>query len=66
MIRKLKELNKRLLTSKYDYPNDIGETFGEVSAQAASAWSDFANKNLKVCLSLTVRSTRGKADILEL
>lgn len=33
---------------QYDYPSDVTESVGEMGQQAASAWSTFANKNLKV------------------
>jgi hypothetical protein len=35
---------------QYDYPTDITESVSDVGQQAASAWSTFANKNLKVRL----------------
>jgi hypothetical protein len=34
--------------AQYDYPVDITESVGEIGQQATSAWSSFANKNLKV------------------
>lgn len=34
--------------NQYDYPTDVAENVNEMSAQAASAWASFANKNLKV------------------
>jgi hypothetical protein len=35
---------------QYDYPSDIAESVQDLSTTAASAWSSFANKNLKVSL----------------
>jgi hypothetical protein len=35
---------------QYDYPSDIAESVQDMSSSAASAWSSFANKNLKVSL----------------
>ncbi|TYJ51856.1 hypothetical protein B9479_007548 [Cryptococcus floricola] len=50
----LKEVHQKLLRitkvherESYDYPADVTEGLSEVGQQAASAWSTFANKNLK-------------------
>ncbi|CAD6565670.1 MAG: hypothetical protein TREMPRED_001632 [Tremellales sp. Tagirdzhanova-0007] len=50
----LKDTHQRILkitkvheTESYDYPTDITESVSDVGQQAASAWSTFANKNLK-------------------
>ncbi|WWD17892.1 hypothetical protein CI109_102337 [Kwoniella shandongensis] len=50
----LKDVHQKLLKitkvherESYDYPSDITEGLSEVGHQAASAWSAFANKNLK-------------------
>ncbi|WVQ70926.1 hypothetical protein IAR50_000451 [Cryptococcus sp. DSM 104548] len=50
----LKEVHQKLLKitkvherESYDYPADVTEGLSEVGQQAASAWSTFANKNLK-------------------
>ncbi|OCF33346.1 cytoplasmic protein [Kwoniella heveanensis CBS 569] len=50
----LKDVHQKLLKitkvherETYDYPSDIAESVTEVGHQAASAWSIFANKNLK-------------------
>lgn len=38
----------KLMGGQYDYPSDITESVQDMSQTAASAWSSFANKNLKV------------------
>ncbi|WWC86243.1 uncharacterized protein L201_001116 [Kwoniella dendrophila CBS 6074] len=50
----LKDVHQKLLRitkvherESYDYPSDVAESLNEVGHQAASAWSVFANKNLK-------------------
>ncbi|ORX35932.1 BAR domain-containing family protein [Kockovaella imperatae] len=50
----LRELHQKILkiakvheTESYDYPSDIAESVQDMGQQAASAWSSFANKNLK-------------------
>ncbi|WRT64137.1 uncharacterized protein IL334_001066 [Kwoniella shivajii] len=50
----LKDVHQKLLRitkvhekESYDYPSEITESLNEVGHQAASAWSVFANKNLK-------------------
>ncbi|KAK8865921.1 hypothetical protein IAR55_001069 [Kwoniella newhampshirensis] len=50
----LKDVHQKLLKitkvherESYDYPSDVTEGLSEVGHQAASAWSAFANKNLK-------------------
>ncbi|GFZ43473.1 hypothetical protein JCM24511_01193 [Saitozyma sp. JCM 24511] len=45
--QKLLKITKVHETESYDYPSDITESMSEVGHQAASAWSTFANKNLK-------------------
>ncbi|KIR67766.1 cytoplasmic protein [Cryptococcus bacillisporus CA1873] len=44
---KMLKITKVHERESYDYPSDITEGISEVGHQAASAWSTFANKNLK-------------------
>ncbi|ORY32297.1 BAR domain-containing family protein [Naematelia encephala] len=44
---KLLKITKVHETESYDYPSDIAESVSDISTQAASVWSTFANKNLK-------------------
>ncbi|KAK1926821.1 putative cytoplasm protein [Papiliotrema laurentii] len=45
--QKLLKITKVHETESYDYPSDIAESVTDLSHQATSAWSSFANKNLK-------------------
>ncbi|WVQ85374.1 hypothetical protein IAT38_007539 [Cryptococcus sp. DSM 104549] len=45
--QKMLKLTKVHERENYDYPSDVTENLTEVGQQAASAWSVFANKNLK-------------------